>query len=83
MKVKTALDKVSKESMASLPKDIAKDVFLSRKALLKTVSENAVNWYNIYSDTKDAFELIKKLGLHPFNEIQKKLNTLPFYDSTN
>jgi hypothetical protein len=83
LKVKTALDKVSKESLANLSKDIAKDVLLNRKALLKTVSEKAVKCYNIYSDTKDPFELIKKMGLHPFNEIQKKLNTLPFYDSAN
>jgi len=83
LKVRTALDKVSKESLANLPKDIAKDVLLDRKALLKTVSEKAGKWYNIYSDMKNPFELIKKMGLHPFNEIQKKLNTLPFYDSVN
>jgi hypothetical protein len=80
MKVKTALDKVSKESLGNLPKDIAKEVLLNRKALLKTVSEKAAQWYKIYSDTKDPFVLIKKMGLHPFSEIQKMLKTLPFYD---
>ena len=82
MKVKTAIDKVFKESMANLPKDVAKDIFLERKAMLKTVSDKAVKCYNIYSDTKDVHELIKKIGLHPFNEIQKKLTTLPFYTSS-
>lgn len=83
LKIKTALDKVSKESMANLPKDVAKDMLLNRKAILKTISEKAGEWYNIYSDTRDPFELIKKLSLHPFNEIQKKLSTLPFYNSAN
>ena len=82
MKVKTALDKVSKQSLANLPKDIARDVLLNRKTLLKTVSDKAMKCYNIYCDTKNPFDLIKKMGLHPFNEIQKKLNTLPFYDSS-
>jgi hypothetical protein len=82
MKVKTAIDKVFKESMKNLPKDVAKDIFLERKAMLKTVSDKAVKCYNIYSDTKDVLELIKKIGLHPFNEIQKKLTTLPFYTSS-
>ena len=82
MKVKTAIAKVFKESMANLPKDVAKDILLNRKAMLKTVSDKAVKWYNIYSDTKDVLELIKKMGLHPFNEIQKKLTTLPFYTSS-
>ena len=82
MKVKTAIDKFFKESMANMPKDVAKDVLLNKKAMLKTVSDKAVNWYNIYSDTKDIFELTKKMGLHPFNEIQKKLSTLPFYASS-
>jgi len=83
IKVKTAIDKVFKESMANMPKDIAKDVLLNKKAMLKTVSDKAVKWYNIYSDTKDVLELTKKMVLHPFNEIQKKLGTLPFYDSSN
>jgi len=82
MKVKTAIDKFFKESMANMPKDVAKDVLLNKKAMLKTVSDKAVNWYSIYSDTKDIFELTKKMGLHPFNEIQKKLSTLPFYASS-
>ena len=50
--------------------------------MLKTLSDKAVKWYNIYADTKDVFELTKKMGLHPFNEIQKKLSTLPFYTSS-
>ncbi|MFX1376156.1 MAG: hypothetical protein ACFFA0_10110 [Promethearchaeota archaeon] len=81
MKIKTAIDKVFKESIANLQKDIAKDVLLNKKAILNTVSDKAVKWYNIYSDTKDALELTKKMILHPFGEIQKKLNTLPFYAS--
>ena len=82
MKVKTAIDKFFKESMANMPKDVAKDVLLNKKAMLKTLSDKAVKWYNIYADTKDVFELTKKMGLHPFNEIQKKLSTLPFYTSS-
>ena len=83
MKVKTAIDRVFKDSMANIPKDISKDVLLNRRAMLKTVSDKAVDWYNIYSDTKDVFELTKKMVLHPINEIQKKLSTLPFYASSN
>ena len=81
MKIKAAIDKVFKEAMANLPKDVAKDVLLSRKTILKTVSDKAVKLYNIYSDTEDVFELTKKMGLHPFNEIQRNLKTLPFYTS--
>ena len=80
MKVKTAIDKVFKESMANMPKDISKNILLRKKATLKTISEKAVIWHKIYSDTKDVLELTKKMVLHPFNEIQKKLSTLPFYD---
>jgi hypothetical protein len=80
MKVKTALDKVSKESLGNLPKDIAKEVLLNKKTVLKVVSQKAAQWYKQYSDTKDPFVLIKKMSLHPFNEIQKMLKTLPFYD---
>ncbi len=83
IKVKTAIDKVFKESMVNMPKDIAKDVLLNKKAMLKTVFDKAVKWYKIYSDTKDVLELTKKMVIHPFNEIQKKLYTLPFYDSSN
>lgn len=82
MKVKTAIDKVFKESIANMPKDVAKDAFLNKKAILKTVSDKAVKLYTIYSDTKDVFELTKKMGLHPYKEIQKKLSTLPFYVSS-
>jgi len=79
MKVKTAIEKIFKDTMANLPKDIAKDVLLNKKATLKTVYEKAVDWYSIYSDTEDVTELTKKMTLHPFTEIQKKLGTLPFY----
>ena len=81
MKVKTAIEKVFKETMANMPKDVAKDVLLNKKAMLKIVFGKTVKWYNIYSDTKDVYELTKKMVLHPFNEIQKKLSTLPFYAS--
>ena len=79
MKVKTAIEKVFKETMANMPKDVTKDVLLNKKAMLKIVFGKTVKWYNIYSDTKDVYELTKKMVLHPFNEIQKKLSTLPFY----
>ncbi len=79
MKIKTAIDKVFKESMANMPKDVSKDILLDKKVMLKSVSEEAVNCYKIYSDMKDGFEITKKMVLHPFNEIQKKLRTLPFY----
>ncbi|MHA1106537.1 MAG: hypothetical protein ACTSPN_12590 [Promethearchaeota archaeon] len=82
MKVKTAIDKVFKESMVNLPKNVTKDAFLNKKVILKTVSDKALKLYNIYSDTKDVSELTKKMGLHPFYEIQKKLSTLPFYGSS-
>jgi len=82
MKVKTAIEKVFKETMANMPKDVAKDVLLNKKAMLKTVFGKAVKWYSIYSDTEDVYELTKKMVLHPFNEIQKKLSTLPFYISS-
>jgi len=82
MKVKTALNKVFKDSIGNIQKDVGRDSFLNKKAILKTVSDKAVKCYNIYSDTKDVFELTKKMGLHPFNEIQKKLSTLPFYASS-
>ena len=70
MKVKTAIDKVFKESIANMPKVVAKDAFLSKKALLKTVSDKAVKLYTIYSNTNNVFELTKKMGLHPYKEIQ-------------
>ncbi len=82
MKVKTAIEKVFKETMANMPKDVAKDVLLNKKAMLKIVFGKTVKWYNIYSDTKDVYELTKKMVLHPFNEIQKKFSTLPFYTSS-
>ena len=81
MKVKTAIDKVFKESIANLPKNVSKEEFLNKKVILKTVSDKAVKLYNFYSDTNDILDLTKKMGLHPFYEIQKKLNTLPFYNS--
>lgn len=80
MKVKAAIDKVFKDSMATLPKDISKDVLLAKKKMLNNVSDKAAEWYNLYSDIKDPLELTKKMVFHPFNEIQKKLGTLPFYD---
>lgn len=80
MKVKTAIDKVLKESMANMPKDVSKDIILNKKTMLNTVSDQAVKWYKIYSDTKDVLELTKKMLLHPINEIQKNLKSLPFYD---
>ena len=69
MKVKTAIDKVFKESITNIQ-------------ILKKVSDKAAKWYNIYSDTKNTFEITKKMVLHPFTEIQKKLCTLPFYASS-
>ena len=79
MKVKNAIEKVYKDSMAILPKDIAKDVLLGRKAMLKTVFDKASKSYDIYSDIEDVNELTKKMALHPFHVIQEKLSTLPFY----
>lgn len=81
MKVKTALEKVFKEAMTNIPKDVAKDVLISKKATLKNVFGKAVKWYNFYSGIEDVNELTKTMFLHPFNEIQKKLGTLPFYTS--
>jgi len=81
MNVKTAIEKVFKDIIAEIPKDIAKEVINNKKAMLKTVNDKALKWYNIYSDTSDALELTKKMFIHPFNEIQKKLSTLPFYSS--
>ena len=79
LKIKSTLGKIHKESMASLPKGITKEMLLDKKELLKLVSTKTEEFYGIYSDTEDVFELTKKMGLHPFNEIQKELNTLPFY----
>ncbi|MFX1428020.1 MAG: hypothetical protein ACFFBE_16325 [Promethearchaeota archaeon] len=81
MKVKIALEKVYKESMSNIAKDVAKDSFLNKKTMIKTVYGKAVKWYNIYSNIEDVSNLTKKMALHPFNEIQKKLSTLPFYTS--
>ncbi len=81
MKVKTAIDKVFKESMTNMSKDVSKDILLNKKAMLNTVSDQALKWYKINSDTKDALELTKKMLLNPINEIQKNLRSLPFYDS--
>ncbi|MFX1597159.1 MAG: hypothetical protein ACFFBK_13970 [Promethearchaeota archaeon] len=81
MKVKTAIEKAYKETIKNMPKDIAKDVLLDKKAIYKTVYGKAVKWYSIYSDIEDIYELTRKMVLHPFNEIQKKLSTLPFYTS--
>ncbi|MBA7622877.1 hypothetical protein ES703_30264 [subsurface metagenome] len=81
MNVKTAIEKVFKETMTNMPKDVAKDVLLNKKAILKKVYGKTLRWYSIYSDTKDALELTKKMILHPFMEIYKKLSTLPFYAS--
>ncbi len=81
MKVKTALEKVFKEAIANMPKEVAKDVLLNKKVILKLVYGKAVKWFNIYSSIEDVNELTNKMYLHPFNEIQKKLSTLPFYTS--
>ncbi len=81
MKVKTAIEKVYKEALGNLPKNVAKDVLFNKKTMLNTVYGNSVKLYNTYSDIKDELELTKKMVLHPFNEIQKKLSTLPFYAS--
>ena len=81
MNVKTAIEKVFKDTIEEMPKDIAKDLINNKKAMLKAVNDKALKWYDIYSDTNDALELTKKMVLHPFNEIQKKLSTLPFYTS--
>jgi hypothetical protein len=79
MKVKNAIEKVYKDSMAILPKDIAKDVLLGKKAMLKTICNKATKSYDIYSYIEDINELTKKMALHPFHVIQEKLSTLPFY----
>lgn len=79
MKVKTAIEKVFKETMSNMPKDVAKDALLNKKAMLKVVFGEVMECYSIYSDTKDALELTKKMVLHPFKTIQNKLSTLPFY----
>jgi len=81
MKVKTAIEKVYKDSLGKIPKNVAKDVLLNKKVMLKTVLGKSVKWYSIYADTDNELELTKKMVLHPFNEIQKKLSTLPFYAS--
>ena len=81
MKVKTAIDKVFKESISNLPKTLSKEDFLRKKVILKRMSDKAIKLYNFYSDTSDTPELIKKMGLHPFSEIKEKLSTLPFYAS--
>ncbi|MFX0035806.1 MAG: hypothetical protein ACFE9I_09215 [Candidatus Hermodarchaeota archaeon] len=81
MKVKTAIEKVYKDTIVNLPKEVAKDVLLNKKELYKTVYSKAVKWYNFYSDIEDIYDLTKKMTLHPFNEVQKKLSTLPFYTS--
>jgi len=81
MKVKTAIEKVYKDSLGKIPKNVAKDVLLNKKVMLKTVLGKSVKWYSIYADTDNELELTKKMVLHPFNEIQKKLSALPFYAS--
>lgn len=79
MNVKTAIDRVFKESIGNLPKAVAKEDFLKKKAILKTVCDKTKECYHNYADEKDIIELTKKMGLHPFNEIQNKLSTLSFY----
>ncbi|MFX1569295.1 MAG: hypothetical protein ACFFCV_13105 [Promethearchaeota archaeon] len=79
MNVKTAIEKVFRDTISDMPKDLAKDILNNKKTMLKIVNNKALKWYDIYSDTSDALELTKKMTLHPFNEIQKKLSTLPFY----
>jgi hypothetical protein len=78
MKVKRATEKVIKETMANMQKDVAKDVLLNKKTNIKNVFGKAVKWYAIYSDKEDVYNLTKKMFLHSFNEIHKKFNTLPF-----
>ncbi len=80
MNVKTAIEKVYKETMVNIPKDITKDALLNKKVTLKNVFGKAVKWHDIYSGTKDVYELTKKMVIHPFIEIQKRLSTLPFYN---
>ncbi|MFX1346460.1 MAG: hypothetical protein ACFFAI_15285 [Promethearchaeota archaeon] len=82
MKIKTAIEKVFKETMSDMPKDVAKDTLLNKKAMLKTVFDKVVECYSIYSDIEDVMELTKKMVLHPFKTIQNKLSTLPFYTSS-
>ncbi|MFW9896233.1 MAG: hypothetical protein ACFFD7_10550, partial [Candidatus Thorarchaeota archaeon] len=85
IEVKVAIDKVLKESISNIPKDISKDILLNKKAMLNIVSDKAKEWYNFYSDkkvAKDALKLTSKMVLHPFKEIQDKLNNLPFYNSS-
>lgn len=79
MKVKTALEKVFKEAITNMSKEVAKDVLLNKKATLKLAYGKAVKWFNVYSSIEDVNELTNKMYLHPFNEIQKKLSSLPFY----
>ncbi len=81
MKVKTAIEKVYKDSLGNIPKIVSKDILLNKKTMLKIVFEKSVKWYSIYSDEENDLELTKKMVLHPFTEIQKKLSTLPFYTS--
>ncbi len=79
MNVKTAIEKVYKDIMSEIPKGVAKDVIDNKKTMLKIVNGKALKWYSIHSDTNDVMDITKKMVLHPFNEIQKKLSTLPFY----
>jgi len=81
MNIKSAIEKIFKETKANIPKDGAKDVLHNKKAKLKNVFGKTIKWYSFYSDTEDVYDLTKKMFLHPFNEIQKKLSTLPFYSS--
>ena len=80
MNIKTAIEKVYKEALGNLPKKVAKEVLVNQKALLKKVHGKAEKWYGIHSHTDDVLELTRKMVLHPFTEIQKKLSTLPFYN---
>jgi hypothetical protein len=81
LKIKSTLGKIHKESIANLPKSITKEMLLDKKEVLKIVFTKTEEFYNFYSETEDVFELTKKMGLHPFTEIQRELSTLPFYRS--
>jgi hypothetical protein len=83
MKVKTAIDKVFKDIMSEMPKDISKDVLLNKKSMLNNVTDKVMKCCSIYKDTGDVFDLTKKMVLHPFNEIQSELSDLPFYKESD
>lgn len=78
IKIKTAIDKVFKESISNLPKQ-SKKIFQDKKIILKKVYDKSIDSYNRFSEIGDIFELTKQMSLDPFNEIREKLSNLPFY----